>query len=162
MITNYLSPISFVVSVERLPNVEFFTQKATIPSLSMTPTSQPTPLKTLYNTPDRLEYAELDLSFIIDESMDNYFEILSWMEGMGNPESTNQFKALKESKYGVSSDITLLIQNSNRNPNIKFTFKASFPINLSSVILDVTQQDVFYPEATATFRHNGFIFEKFS
>lgn len=162
MITNYLSPISFVVSIERLPNVEFFTQKATIPGLTMTPSVQPTPLKTLYNTPDRLEYAELDLSFIIDESMNNYLEVLRWMEGMGSPESTNQFANLKDSKYGTVSDITILVQNSNRNPNIKFTFKECFPINLSPVNLDVTSQDVFYPECTVTFRHNGFIFEKFS
>lgn len=162
MITNYLSPVSFVVSVERLPNVEFFTQKATIPGLTMNPTEQPTPLKTLYNIPDRLSYQELDLSFIIDESMNNYLEVLSWMEGLGTPDSTDQFKALKESKYGTTSEITILIQNSNRNPNIKFTFKECFPISLSPINLDVTQQDVFYPECNVTFRHNGFIFEKFS
>lgn len=162
MITNYLSPVSFVISVERLPNVEFFTQKATIPGISMTPVAQPSPLKTLYNTPDRLEYAEFDLSFIIDENMDNYIEILRWMEGLGNPESTDQFRNLDKSKFGIVSEITLLIQNSNRNPNIKFTFKECFPINLSPINLDVTQPDVFYPEATVTFRHNGFILEKFS
>ena len=162
MITNYLSPVSFVVSVERLPNVEFFTQKAVIPGLSMTPTTQPTPLKTLYNIPDRLEYQELDLSFIIDESMKNYNEILTWMEGLGTPDSSDQYKNLKETKFADRSDITLLIQNSNRNPNLKFTFKDCFPINLSSISLDVTQQDVFYPECTVTFRHNGFKFENFS
>lgn len=162
MITNYLSPVSFVISVERLPNVEFFTQKATIPGLSMAPTQQPSPLKTLYNTPDRLEYDALDLSFIVDESMGNYKEVLNWMEGMGNPVSTDQFKALKESQQGIYSDITLLIQNSNRNPNLRFTFKECFPIALSPISLDVTQQDVFYPECSVTFRHNGFTLENFS
>lgn len=162
MITNYLSPVSFVVSVERLPNVEFFTQKATIPGLSMTPTTQPTPLKTLYNIPDRLEYQELDLSFIIDEGMNNYNEILTWMEGLGTPDSLDQYKNLKESKHSDRSDITIIIQNSSRNPNIRFTFKECFPINLGSVNLDVTSQDVFYPECNVTFRHNGFKFEKFS
>lgn len=162
MITNYLSPISFTVTVERLPNVEFFTQKATIPGLTMTPTVQASPLKSLYNTPDRLEYGEFELSFIVDESMDNYFEILSWMEGMGPPESSTQFANLQKSKYGLTSDITLLVQNSNRRPNIKFTFKDCFPISLAAISLDVTQQDVFYPECNITFRHNGFKFEKFS
>lgn len=162
MITNYLSPVSFVISVERLPNVEFFTQKATIPGLSMTPTQQPSPLKTLYNTPDRLEYDAFDLSFIVDESMGNYKEVLNWMEGMGNPASTDQFKALKESQQGIYSDITLLIQNSNRNPNLRFTFKECFPIALSPISLDVTQQDIFYPECSVTFRHNGFTLENFS
>jgi len=156
MITNYLSPIEFVVSVARLPNVEFFTQKAVIPGISMNPTQQPTPFKTLYTTPDRLEYQELDLSFIIDENMDNYKEIFSWMEGMGKPDEFDQFRNLKESQYGLASDITLIIKNSSRNPNLIFVFKECFPINLGSVSLDVTATDVFHPECTVTFRHNGF------
>ena len=162
MITNYLSPISFTVSVERLPNVEFFTQRASIPGLNTVPVEQPSPLKVLYNTPDKLEYQDFDLSFIVDENMNNYREIFDWIEGYAFPDTTDQFKTLKESKYGLVSDITILIENSNRNSNLKVTFKDCFPTALSSINLDVTNQDVVYPECTATFRHNGFKIAKFS
>lgn len=160
MITNYLSPVSFTVTVERLPNVEFFTQKSMIPGITLAPAAQPTPLKTLYNTPDTLEYGDLDLSFIVDENMDNYFEVLSWIEGMATPESSNQYDRLKRSKFGVTSNITLLIQNSNRRPNIAFEFKECFPISLSQIDLDVTQPDLQYVECNVTFKHNGFTYTK--
>lgn len=162
MITNYLSPVEFVVSINRLPNVEFFTQKASIPGISMVPTQQPSPFKTLYTTPDRLEYAELDLSFIIDENMNNYREVFDWMEGMGKPDNFDQYKNLDDSKYGLVSDITLTIKNSSRNANIRLLFKECFPINLSSISLDTTNTSIFYPECTVTFRHNGFKIENSS
>lgn len=161
MITNYLSPVGFVVSISRLPNVEFFTQRATIPSVSLVPTIQSTPIHTLYATGDRLEYAEFDLSFLIDESMNNYNEILSWMEGIGSPEKLEQYKNLEDGKDGVTSDVTFIISNSNKNPNIRFTFTNCFPIGLSPVSLDVTQPDISYPEATVSFRYDRFTFEKY-
>ena len=161
MITNYLSPVGFVISVSRLPNVEFFTQKVNIPSVSLIPSPQATPLHTLYATGDRLEYAELDLSFLVDESMNNYNEILSWMEGIGSPEKLKQYKDLDEGDDGVTSDITVIISNSAKNPNLKFTFTNCFPTGLSPVSLDVTGTDVFYPECNVTFRYDRFIFEKY-
>ena len=162
MITNYLSPISFKIVVDRMPNVEFFTQRISIPGLSMGAPEQLSPLHRIYKTPDRIEYAELDLSFIVDENMDNYNEILSWMEGMGTPEKSDQFKNLEDGKYGLVSDVSILVENSNRRQNIKFTFTECFPIALSGVNLDVTGSDVIYPEASATMRYTNMRFEKIS
>ena len=162
MITNYLSPVSFVAVIERLPNVEFFIQKFTIPSVSATPPVQLSPIHNIYKTPDRLEYADLDLSFIVNENMDNYEEILRWMEGMGTPESTDQYDSLKKGKFGITSDITVIVQNSSRNANKKFTFTECFPTSLSPISLDVTGTDVLYPECIATFRYTNMKMENFS
>ena len=98
MITNYLSPVSFKIIIDRLPNVEFFTQRVNLPQLSMAAPSQVSPIHAIYQTPDRIEYSELDLSFIVDEHMSNYEEILRWMEGMGTPETSNQRLNLDKSK----------------------------------------------------------------
>lgn len=162
MITNYLSPVSFKVIVDRLPNVEFFTQRANIPSLSMGAPEQLSPLHRIYKTPDRIEYAELDLSFIVDEDMNNYGEILAWMEGMGSPERSDQRMAIERSSYGVVSDISILIENSSRKGNIKFTFTECFPIALSGLNLDVTGTDIIYPEVSVTMRYTNMRFEKIS
>lgn len=162
MITNYLSPVSFKVVVDRMPNVEFFTQRASIPGLSMGAPEQLSPLHRIYKTPDRIEYAELDLSFIVDENMDNYGEILSWMEGMGTPQSSDQRAALEASKYGPMSDVSILIENSSRKPNLRFTFTECFPIALSGIQLDVTGTDVVYPEVSVTMRYTNMRFEKIS
>jgi hypothetical protein len=160
MITNYLSPVSFKVVIDRLPNVEFFTQRVNIPGLSMGAPQQVSPLHNIYRTPDRIEYAELDLSFIVDEQMNNYNEILSWMEGMGTPESSDQRLNLDKSKYGAVSDISIVIENSNRKPHLKFTFTEAFPLSLSGISLDVTGTDIIYPECSVTMRYTNMRFEK--
>lgn len=160
MITNYLSPVSFVLSIERLPNVEFYTQRATIPSISNTPVLQANPLHNIYTNSDRLEFGDLDVSFIIDENMYNYNEIFEWMKGFGTPNSSDQYAKLEKSEEGLVSDISLIVQNSSRNGNILFTFTNCFPTSLSSVNLDVTSSDIIYPEATVTFRYDHMKFEK--
>ena len=67
--TNYFSPISFIVTVNRLPNTEFFTQRFLLPGIFMQPVAKSTPIANLYEIPDRLTYGEFDLGFIIDEDM---------------------------------------------------------------------------------------------
>lgn len=159
-ITNYLSPISFKIVIERLPNVEFFTQNVAIPGLSMTPAPQVSPLHQLYETGDRIDYADLDLSFIADENMNNYQEILRWMEGLGTPEESKQRFDIKKTKAGERSDITIIVENSTRNANLEFVFTDAFPTALGGVQLDVTSTDVQYPVITVSFRYNNMRFRQ--
>lgn len=162
MITNYLSPISFKVIIERLPNVEFFTQRVNIPGLSMSAPEQLSPIHKIYQTGDRIEYADLDLSFIVDENMENYREILEWMEGLGNPQNSKQRSDLIASKEGMRSDISIVIENSSRNGNIAYTFTEAFPTSLTGIPLDVTNTDVIPPEVSVTFRYTNMSFKKIS
>lgn len=156
MITNYLSPQSFIVSIDRLPHVEFFTQKVMIPDVSGSPQQTNTPLGLIYDSPSQLQYSDLDITFIIDEDMKNYLEILNWLEGMGSPNTQDQYAKLEASDEGIQSDITIVINNNHKNPNLHFKFKDCFPVNISSISLDVTSADTIYSEATATFRYTNF------
>jgi len=158
MNSNYLSPIGFKINVKRLPNVEFFTQKVIIPGINTNAPEIPSPLTTLYSTGDRLIYQELDLSFIVDENMSNYKECLNWMESLTSTEELAQYSKLAKSDEGTVSDITITILNSHKNANLQFTFLDCSPVSLTGVSLDTTQSDVFYPEASITFRYDRFKF----
>ena len=160
MNTNFLSHIGFTVNVKRLPNVEFYTQRMQVPGVSAGAVETPNPLSTLYNTPDKLLYQELDLSFIVDENMANYFECLDWLEAITSPVELAQFGRLEKTDDGIVSDISITILNSNKNPNIAFTFLNCFPVSLSQITLDVTQQDIVYPEASMVFRYDRFTHTK--
>ncbi len=76
IINNYLSPASFTISIDRMPNVEFFTQSVSIPGVSGSPVEFATPLRTMYQPQDQLNYDDITISFIVDEQMNNYKEIL--------------------------------------------------------------------------------------
>lgn len=158
MITNYLSPVGFKINVKRLPNVEFFTQRVLTPGVSTSSPETGTPLSNIYSVGDRLLYQELDLSFIVDESMENYSECLKWLESTTSPETLNQYKSLAASEEGISSDVSITILNSHKNPNVIFTFLNCIPTALTGVSLDATAEDVVYPEVSLTLRYDRFTF----
>jgi len=160
MITNYLSPLEFELSIKRIPNVEFFVQKAQLPTLTATAPERATPFNRTFQVPDKLTYGDFSLSFIIDEGMVNYLEIYNWLVSITGPQSYDQFKNINDSEDGLISDITLLLKNSHKNPNMVIEFKNCFPISLSGVDLDTTNQDVIYPEATVDFQYDYFTISK--
>ena len=160
IINNYLSPTNFTISISRIPNVEFFTQKMAVPSISSSATTFDSPLKTLYAAQTNLTYEDLSLTFIVDENMNNYKEILNWMEGLGFPEDTKQRKQLDTSQDGLYSDIIATVTNSHKNPNIRFTFKNCFPTSIGSIELDVNVTDVSYATCSVTMRYDSFIMEQ--
>ena len=160
IINNYLSPTNFTISISRLPNVEFFTQKLTIPSVTGTAVAIDTPTKAFYAQQDKLQYSDLELGFIVDENMNNYKEILNWMEGIAFPEESKQYKDLVGSTDGIESDIIATVTNSHKNPNIRFVFKNCFPTSLGSISLDVNVQDIAYATCNVTMRYDSFVMEQ--
>lgn len=155
LITNYFSPIEFQVTLSRLPEVEFFVQKIEIPTITLNTVNVPTRYNRMNVPGDELNYGSLDLSFIIDENMYNYMSVFSWMKGLTFPEDSSQYRTLSNTK-GINSDISVIVLNSHKNPNIKIDFTGAFPTSLSGVILDTTQTDVIYPSATVTFNYDYF------
>ena len=156
MITNYLSPLEFIIVVKRLPNVQFFTQRTTIPSVSASTIPHPTPFNQVFETGDRLNYTDLSFSFIIDEDMSNYIEVFNWIKGITFPENFGQYTNIENSQEGLRTDISIKVLNSHKNPTVQIDYYDCFPTDLSDVVLDTTQTDVVYPEATVTFRYNYF------
>lgn len=156
MINNYFSPLEFKIIIKRLPNVTFFTQRTMIPSISTTPIEQPTRFNPVFQTPDRVSFSSLDLTFIVDEAMNNYMEIFNWMIASTTATGTDKFRQLSSSAEGLFSDISVVILNSKKNPSIEVNYTNCFPISLGDVQLNTTESDVTYPEVTATFQYDTF------
>ncbi len=162
MITNYLSPLEFQVTVKRLPEVEFFTQSLEIPSLTTAGIVVDNPFNYSHITPNKVTYSSLNLSFIVDESMKNYKSVFDWITGVSFPQNFNQFKTIENSEEGLTSDVSIIIMNSNKNPNIIIHFKDCFPVSLSPVRLDTTSSQLIYPIATASFTYTYFTIEEYN
>jgi hypothetical protein len=159
IINNYLSPTNFSVSIQRLPNVEFFTQKTGVPGLTAAAVEMNAPTNPFYEVPQNISYSDLDLTFIVDENMNNYKEVLNWMEGIAGPESTDQTKSLLAAAK-FKSDIILTITNSHKNPHVQFTFKDCFPTSLGGINFDVNVQDVSYATCSVTMRYDTFTMQQ--
>jgi hypothetical protein len=154
---NFLSPLNFKFSIKRAPNLNFFIQKANIPSIRIPSFEIPTifnPIPTPYT---HMEYGDFDITFKVDEDFQNYLEIHNWIRALGFPEQFEERTAISKnpdySGEGLYSDLSLIILNSAKKPNYEFTFRSAFPTDLSSVEFDTSDDDVDYVTASASFKY---------
>lgn len=162
---NYLKPNSFKFMIHRLPNVEYFCQSANIPKLTLGSARQPTPFVDIPHVGDKLEFDSLNLTFMIDETMNNYIELYNWMVGIGFPKSHSQFAALVNNpstkfsgsevmlESNVYSDASLFVLDSNNNPVVEVRFYDLFPSSVEGLDFDLRIPTVDYFTGIATFSY---------
>jgi len=156
---NFLSGVGFKFNLAKFPKVDFFSNSARIPELNLELTRQPSYLKNIDVPGERLTYGDLTLRFLVDENMENYISVYTWLKGLGFPETTQEYKDLTTDKDGQRDnkeafcDGTLRILNSNYREVAKVKFTDLFPTSLTSLDFDATNTDVQFFTAEATFKY---------
>ena len=174
---DYASPIQFRFKMTKLPNVEFFIQSANIPSITLGETDIPTPLKDISIPGDKVTYSSLDVSFLVDENLNNYKEIHDWITGIGFPQDHKQFADVLEtgsdrfsrstastaavgsgkpaplSEGGIYSDATLIVLNNKNIAKTEIRFQNVYPTSLGSLSYDIKASDVDYLQVNASFNY---------
>ncbi len=172
---DYASPIQFRFKCTKLPEVEFTCQTANIPGISLGSATQPTPLVDLPLPGDKINYQSLDISFLVDENLNNYKEIHDWLVGLGFPQSNTQFRNLQATgadrfsgstrstaptgknvpaplkEGGIYSDATLTVLNSKNIAKTEIRFQNIYPTSLGGLNYDIKLSDVDYLQASVSF-----------
>ena len=172
---DYASPIQFRFKCTKLPEVEFTCQTANVPGISLGEATMATPLKDIPIPGDKVSYSSLDISFLVDENLNNYKELHDWIVGIGFPQSHDQFKNLQTTgqdrfpgstagaivpgvatpkplaEGGIYSDATLTILNSKNIAKTEIRFQNVYPTSLGSLSYDIKLSDVDYLQAAASF-----------
>lgn len=162
---NFLSPVGFKFSITKVPKVDFFSNSASIPGIDLGISMQPTYLKDIPVSGDKLTYEDFRLRFFVDENLENYLEVHKWLRGLGYPYSVQEFIDLKasdkyfpdpsgKSPYNEYSDGSLAIYNSNYNIIAQVHFKDMFPVSLSTIDFDATPDDINYVTAEVIFKYS--------
>ena len=157
---NFLSPTGFQFNLARAPKVDIFSNSARIPGITLGEINVGNYLKSVPVPGDQVQFEDLTLSFLVDESLENYLEIHNWIYGLGYPKSVDQFKqiVLDRNTGDIDnlkqfSDGTLSILNSNFNPMAYVRFTDMFPISLSTLEFTAQENDYTYFTATVTFKY---------
>ena len=160
---NFLSPLNFKFIMKRAPHINFFVQNITVPGLSLPTAETPTPLVSLPFAGEHLSYDNLEISFRVDEDLQNYLELHNWLRSQGKLEYS-EYKTLSETPIiigeGLKSDISVTLLTSNRQANYEFIFRDAFPVSLSSINLTSSAEDIDYVQASASFRYTYFDISK--
>ena len=173
---DYSSPTQFRFLINQLPKVQYFTTEGNIPGISLDELELGTPLKNIPLMGSKLEYEDLSITFIVDENLENYIEIHTWLTAIGFPKDKSQFtdfrsktSNVKTSSRGESKDIgdvrastpelamysdaTMTILTNKNNPIVECRFADVFPTSLSGLTYSQNQTDVEYLTATVTFKY---------
>lgn len=142
---NLLSPLHFTFSLDKAPELQYKTQRVSLPSITLDMAEVPTPFTTIHYS-GTIEYGELAVTFLVDEDMDNYLEIVNWMNQLGHPES------LTALARPIEHDAIVTIMSSAKRPRMKVKFYDIQPTSITPLELDSTLTDVPYVPATVTFK----------
>jgi hypothetical protein len=164
---NFLGNVKFSLSILRLKEVQYFCQAVNIPGVHYPPVAHHTPFHEDRIQGDRLQFDDLNITFKVDEYLNNYWSIFKWMKGVTFPDSYDQHRALRESRefsqtqFGaLYSDITISILSSKQNPVCNVHFKDCFPVRLGELRFATTDEDIDFITAGATFSYSTFQYEQ--
>jgi len=181
---DYASPTQFKFSIIKLPKVEYFCTAVNIPGITLGGTMvQPSPLKDIPIPGEKLTYEPLQMTFLVDENLENFQEIHGWLVGLGFPRDHSEFRDLVSSgndrfpaknqsisneigkvKYGspnvggTYSDATLTILSSKNNSELEVRFRNMFPTGLTGLQYNQQAADVDYLTATVSFEYEIYDF----
>jgi hypothetical protein len=158
---NFLSPLNFRFLLKRAPHVNFFLQKVNLPQISINPTPEyGNPLINIPLAGEFVTFSPLNITFKVDEDLQNYLEIFNWIKALGDYGRDGDYAKLQNapagSGTGLYSDISLLVLSSTKMPNYEITFTDAFPTTLSAMTFNTTDSDVQYIEAQVEFRYTIF------
>ena len=173
---DYSSPTQFRFLINQLPKVQYFTVTANVPGLTLGDATYATPLKDIPLPGEKITYDDLNITFIVDENLENYIEIHNWLTSLGFPKDRSQFKTFRESTsnlknatVGTSTDIgdvkpstpdtpmfsdcVLTILSNKNNPVAECRFADCFPTSLGALEYSQNQTDVDYLTVDVTFKY---------
>jgi hypothetical protein len=184
---DYASPTQFKFNITKLPKVEYFCTAINVPGISLGSVLQQTPLKDIPLPGEKLTYADLTMTFMVDENLINYREIHGWLTGLGFPTEYSEYQNLLQqnidrfptSKASVSnelgvqryqapnagssySDATLVILSSKNKPALEIRFEDVFPVSLGGLSYSQQATDISYLTTDVIFKYKIYRFANVS
>ena len=155
-----MSPIGFKFTLKTKEKVDFFSNSANVPSIALGTALQGTTFRILDVPGDEVIYEDFTMNFLVDEDLKNYMILHNWMTGLGIPQSFKQFSDLtKDPETSQRDDLlqfcdgTLHILNSNYRDIARVKFQDLFPVSLTSLQFNATENDVNYFTAEVSFKY---------
>ena len=155
---NYLQPTSFKITIDRKnnPNLEFFCQSFIHPGMIMN--SVEMPYKKITGIPfigDKLTFNELQANILLDEDMNSYDEMYSWMRRNLDIEFVNPTQRTNDQPPAMS-DITLSILSSHNNQTKQVRYIDCIPTALTDIQFESTAGGESFITFGSSFRFSYF------
>lgn len=159
---NDLKENAFSFSLSKAPTTTYKVTGVILPGLTGQGISMGNPLSKIQIPGDELNYDNLNIRFIVDEDMQNWRELHTWMTQLYTAKNSADLTTLKADTItgsnlgGGTTDATLTIRTNKQNPNIRFKFQEVFPLSIGSLSFNSTVTDENILECDAVFAYTIF------
>ena len=143
---------NFSVVIGAFPDVEFFLTGTSLPSLHMDNILVSGAGGDFPAAGDKILFDPIETTFIVNATYSNYSHIFDTIFDQQNPLAMDLSKVM-------TTDITVLALDNNKQPIGHWLFTNAFPIALSGIELDTTQSDAPQLTCTITWAYDYFNFE---
>lgn len=158
----------FLLTFSRLPTMTFMCQQANIPGVRVNPAEQPTQGATAPIPGSKFQFSPLNVRFLLDEDLYSWTCIFDWLQGIGFPDNSDQYKNLNlqqklllNSKQPQYSDATLTYYNNQNIPIIAVQYNLVFPTRLSEISFDTQQAATTPMVCEAEFMYTKFTYLRY-
>jgi hypothetical protein len=177
---DYSSQVQFRFEILYLPLVEYFVQSANVPGIQLGTATVPSPFYDYPVPGDTLSFDPLNISFLVDENLNNFNELHKWISRLGFGDSHEEFADLLREgtpsqrtpsskgiqrplpEIGTYSDATLTILSSKNMPKTEIRFKNIFPTSISGLDYNIGGTDIDYVTCSASFSYLGYTINQIS
>ena len=90
-VQDYATGTQWRLAFNRTPKTTWFCTAANIPGITLGEAQYPTPMTDMIVTGDKLTFETLNITFLVDEELQNYRELWDWIVGMGSPVNHSQW-----------------------------------------------------------------------
>lgn len=159
--TNFFNSNKYQLILSRLPDVELFCQRVTLPDVSLAYFELNGHLAGDDDMPScsEISYGDLNVTFIVDENLENYISVLKWIKTISPDDDLFNIypESLPDYEDIYTTTVTVLIKNNNQETIGEFNYGRCIPISLSGMELNVSEDLVI--TANLTFRINELSFD---
>lgn len=147
---NLLTNVQFKFDIYNLPNTTFFIQDFTVPAITLDSPVFPGMRRDVPMPGTKAVFDQLTFSFLVDEDLNNYYEMYSWLMDIQRSEDMRRQK----------SDGVLHLLTGQMNVNRQIRFVGLVPTMLSELSLSSGDTDNVRVECTTSFAYEYFDFVK--
>ena len=158
--SNPLQATKFLLSFNRISDVQYFCQRVNIPSVSLGEVTRTTPFLDMYSPGTKLTYDPLDIEFIVNEDLSSWTNLYKWFTSIADPDGFEKRDgSLEIQNFKHFSDASLTVLSALNNPIIRINYRNVFPLTMGSIDFDTKLSADTVITVNATFRYESYNFE---
>ena len=163
--TNLLQPTKFLLTFDRIPDVQYFCQEVNIPGATMPQAEMQSPFHNYTVAGLNIQYNPLNIRFLVNEDMSSWKSMYEWFLAISSPvsfEERNKYQAMQNRNIKRPlpsySDAVLTVLSNLNNPLTRILFHEVFPTTLSDINFDTKVSADHIITAEASFAYEYFEF----